>query len=136
MLKKTISFRFAAAATTVMLGLLSLFHLAIIAGILFFDFAPVEFLWGGRLETPEELLNFEIVSFIINLAALFFTAIRGGFIKVARLQKAAQVMMWILFVLFFLNTIGNIAAESQFEKFFAILTITLAIFTLRLALKK
>jgi hypothetical protein len=119
-----------------MLGLLSLFHLAIIAGILFFDFAPVEFLWGGRLETAEELLNFEIGSLLINLVALFFTAIRAGYLKIPVLQKAAVVVMWFLFVLFFLNTIGNILAESGFEKFFTIITVILALFTLRLALKK
>lgn len=135
-MRKIIPFRVAAIINTTLLGIVLLFHLAIIAGILFFDYAPVDFLWGGRLETPEELLSFEIVSVLINLVALFFTAVRAGYISIPRLQKAARVVMWLLFVLFFLNTIGNFVAESLFEKFFAILTIALALFSLRLALKK
>lgn len=135
-MRKIIPFRVAAISNTAVLGLVLLFHLAIIAGILFFDYAPVEFLWGGRLETPEELLSFEIVSVLINLVALFFTAVRAGYISIPRLQKVARVVMWLLFVLFFLNTVGNFVAESLFEKFFAILTTVLALFSLRLALKK
>jgi hypothetical protein len=136
MIKKMIAFRVAARGIMAILSLLVLFHLAVIAGIVLFDYAPVDFLWGGRLETAEELLRFEIVSFLISLVALFFVAIRVGLLHMERLQKAARVVMWLLFVLFLLNTIGNIVAESRFEKFFAIVTIVLALFSLRLALKK
>ena len=41
-------------------GLLILFHLSIIVGIIFFDYVPLEFLWGGHMETAKELLKLEL----------------------------------------------------------------------------
>ncbi len=35
----------------------------ILTGMLVFDSAPIEFIWGGKMETVEQLLNYEIVSF-------------------------------------------------------------------------
>jgi hypothetical protein len=36
--------------------------------------------------------------------------------------KTIKIILWIFFGLFVLNTVGNIFAKSNFEKFFAILT--------------
>lgn len=47
-----------------------------------------------------------------------------------------NLAFWILFVLFLLNTFGNIFAKTTFEKFFAVITFVLAILSLRLALEK
>ncbi|HPE54849.1 MAG TPA: hypothetical protein P5514_10295 [Bacteroidales bacterium] len=64
---KLISFNLAAKILMIFFGLFIVFHFVIIAGILFFDFAPVDFLWGGRMETKEQLLVFEFISLLVMI---------------------------------------------------------------------
>jgi hypothetical protein len=47
----------------------------------------------------------------------------------------SRVTLWLLFFLFILNTVGNLIAESIFEKFFALITVILSILCLRMALE-
>lgn len=135
-MKKLISFKFAARFNTIVFALLSVFHLAIIIGITAFDYAPIDYLWGGKMETASQLLTFEVMSLATSVVALIFTMIRAGFIGAPRLLRLTQFIMWMLFVLFLLNTLGNILAETVFEKTFAIITALLSLFSLRLALEK
>ncbi len=134
-MKKLIGFRQAALASAILFGILILFHLSIIMGILFFNYAPVEYLWGGKMQTSDELLRFEWVSLGIILLCLNTVLIRFGWIHLPGLLKATRVVLWVLVVLFSLNTLGNMLAESVFEKFFAPVTLVLAVFCLRLAIE-
>ncbi len=134
-MKKLIGFRQAAVASAVLFGVLTLFHLSIISGILFFDYAPVEYLWGGKMQTSDELLRFEWVSLGVILLCLHTVLIRFGWIHLPGLLRTTRVILWVLVVLFFLNTLGNILAETTFEKFFAPVTLVLAVFCLRLAIE-
>lgn len=88
------------------------------------------------MESKEQLLGFEIISLLIMILCMFFTLIKIQYIKLKKLQLFAHIFMWFLFVLFVLNTVGNIIAETNFEKLFGIITAVLAFFTLRLALEK
>ncbi len=115
-------------------GLLILFHLSIVIGIVIFDFVPVDFLWGGRMETREQLLGFEIISLLIMALCLFIVLVKAEKVKLPGLMRSVGIALWILFILFLLNTIGNIFAKTTFEKLFSIITATLAILSLRLAL--
>lgn len=135
-MKKIISFRFAAKESLVIYGIFILFHLAVISGILFFNFVPLDYLWGGRMQTRDELLLFEIISLIIQSVCLFLTLIKAGYLDLAHLEAIAHVGMWILFALFLLNTVGNILAKTNFEKLFSFVTGILTLCTLRLALEK
>ena len=135
-MKKLISFQFAARASLVIYAIFILFHLVIILGILFFNFVPIDYIWGGKLQSEEQLLYFEIFSLLVQSVCLFLTLIKAGYLEVPKLQAVAHAGMWVLFVLFLLNTLGNILAETYFEKSFAIITAILAIFALRLALEK
>lgn len=105
-------------------------------GILLFDFVPVDFLWGGRMETREQLLVFEIVSFVIMALCFFVVLIKSEMVKIPGLMSLATIALWILVILFILNTIGNMFAKTGFEKFLAIFTAILSILCLRLALEK
>ena len=134
-MKKLISFRQAAMASAILFGALTLFHSAIIIGILLFDYAPVEFLWGGQMNTSDELLRFEFVSLGIILICLSTVLIRYGWIHLPGLLKITRIFLWVLVALFFLNTLGNILAETVFEKFFAPVTLVLAVLCLRLAIE-
>ena len=135
-MKKFISFRTAANICIFGFSLFILFHTAVILGILVFDFAPVEHLWGGQMETAEQLLTFEIVSLAIQALCLLLVLIKTERIKLPRLALAADIGMWLLFGLYTLNTLGNITAKSAFEKTMTVATVLFAVSTLRLALEK
>lgn len=134
-MKKIISFKAASRLSTAILSLLSLFHLTIIIGIIIFDYVPIEFLWGGQMETRKELLQFEILSLIVSLFCALIILIRSQSIKISVLLGLSRVVIWLLFILFLLNTIGNLIAESTFERVFALLTVILSILCLRMALE-
>jgi hypothetical protein len=134
-MKKLISFKLAVQLTQVLFGLLILFHLAVILGILIFDVVPIDFLWGGRMESKDQLLNFEIFSLVLITFCLFIVLIRSEQIRIPSLMGVAKVGLWILFSLFVLNTVGNLLAKTTFEKSFAIITALLSVFCLRLALE-
>ena len=132
-MKKIINFNQAVLASLFLMGLLILFHLSILIGVIFFDYAPIDFLWGGQMKTVEQLLKFEIVSFLISFVFFFLVLIKS---KRLNLPKLIGVAMWVLFVIFSLNTLGNLLAKTNFEKVFAIVTGLLAFLMLRIALEK
>ena len=104
----------------IFLGLLTaviLFHICIIAKIIPYDIA-----WGGRLTNDTEMYVFEIISIFINVFLTWILLMEGNFIKFKFSSKTIHIILWVFFGLFVLNTIGNIFAKTNFEKFFAVLT--------------
>lgn len=110
----------------IFLGLLSLvilFHICIIVKII-----PYNIAWGGRLTNDTEMYIFESISIFINLFLSWILLMKVNLTKFKVSNKTQNVILWIFFVLFVLNTIGNIFAKTNFEKFFALLTGLSAIF--------
>lgn len=115
-------------ATNIMLGiigLVTLFHLALMLKIIPYDIA-----WGGRLTNDSEMYVFESVSIIINLFLGFTILIKGNYVKQMLSKKTVNIILWVFVVLFALNTVGNILAKTDFEKYFAILTLSSSILIL------
>ena len=135
-MKNLISFKRASQFSLILFGLFIVFHLSIIIGILFFDFAPVDYLWGGRMETATELLAFEIISLAVMSICLLVVLIRAEIIKISFLMGLSRIILWFLTFMFLLNTVGNLLAETNFEKFLAIITAMLTVLCLRMALEK
>jgi len=52
---------------------------------------------------------------------------KADWIKFKFKEKATDFMLWIFLALFVLNTVGNIFAKTNFEKWFAVLTFVFAI---------
>ncbi len=103
-----------------MLGLIiavTIFHLSIILKII-----PYEITWGGRLKNDAEMYVFETISIAINLFLDFILLTKGSYIRQIIPMKVVNLILWIFLILFGLNTIGNVLAKTNFEKFFAILT--------------
>jgi len=120
-------------AIKMMLGILLAvitFHLCIIAQVI-----PYEITWGGRLKSEQEMYVFEGISIVINLFLAFVLLMKGGYISAYFREGVVNVLLWGFFILFLLNTIGNIFAKTNFEKSFAVLTLILAIL-LRRVLRK
>ena len=134
-MRSFISFSKAVQIVIPLFVLMMLFHLTILVGITAFDVVPLDFLWGGRMSSKEELLLFELFSLIISGICLLIVLIRAGRIKLPALLKASRIALWLLTVLFFLNTLGNLVAKTAFEKSFSLLTLVLALLCLRIALE-
>lgn len=108
-------------AIKIMCGLLVavvLFHLSIMLKII-----PYEITWGGRLKSDSEMYVFETVSIVVNLFLVFVLLIKGNYLSEIIPMKIVNILLWVFLFLFGLNTIGNIVAETNFEKFFALLTL-------------
>ena len=99
-----------------------LFHLCIMIKIV-----PYEISWGGRLKNDSEMYVFETISIIINLFLFSILLIKGKYLREFISMKIVNITLWIFFVLFVLNTVGNIFAKTYFEKFFALLMLFFSI---------
>jgi len=103
-------------------GAVTIFHLSIL-----FKVIPYEITWGGRLKTDSEMYVFTLVSIAINLLLGTTLLIKGGYIKKIIRLEVVNLILWIFLILFGLNTIGNLFAETLFEKSISILTLALSI---------
>jgi hypothetical protein len=96
----------------------------------------LEIVWGGRLKSKEEMIPFEITSIALNSVMLGIVAMQAGLLKVNVKPSVLKIAFWCMFVLFTINTIGNIFSNNELEKLiFTPLTLLLSVFSLRLAIK-
>jgi len=108
-----------------------IFHVFIIVG-----FIPYSIIWGGKMKTHDDMLVMEGISIGINLLFLGIVFLRFSQRNNASLVNKLRIAFWLFFVLFSLNTLGNLFAETLTETLiFTPLTILLAVLSLRLALK-
>jgi len=105
-----------------MLGAVILFHLAVMVKLVSYGIA-----WGGRLETDSAMYIFESFSVLINLFLIFVLMMKGEYLKFKWEIKTTNRILWAFLILFLLNTVGNIFAKTNFEKFFAIVTLVFSI---------
>ena len=113
-----------------LLAVVVLFHLCILLKII-----PYGITWGGRLKNDQEMYVFESLSIAINLFLGFLLALKGALLKSFVPMKVVNGFLWFFVVLFAFNTLGNLVAESTFEKSFALLTLASAVF-IAIVLKK
>lgn len=107
---------------------LCVYHLLILTGII-----PFHYVWGGRLESAEQMYRFESVSLMINV--LLVVVVYRRF-KYGMRSMAMAVFLWFFTALFMLNTLGNLLAESMLEKLiFSPVTALCAFLLFRLTIK-
>jgi membrane protease YdiL (CAAX protease family) len=99
------------------LGVVLVFHALVLLKVIPYDIA-----WGGRLSSDEEMYVFETVSIGINVFLGWIVMMRCDLVRFKFSSRVLSIILWIFFVLFVLNTIGNIFAKTLLEKSFAILT--------------
>lgn len=111
------------------LGLVVVFHLAVLSGL-----APSDIVWGGKFQDKAQLLKFEMVSVVINVFMMVVVAIKGQHVKVRLPVKMLDVMLWLMTLLFALNTISNLFANTLTETIiFTPITFILAVLCFRVA---
>lgn len=129
---KFIPKRLATVGMIVIFSLIMIFHLLVLLG-----FIPYDIVWGGKLESEEQMMQFELVSLLLNAAFLFTLISYSNKSKKKIKPKIYKIVFWLMFILFSLNTLGNLLSETTLETIiFTPLTIILAVFSLRLALEK
>ena len=101
-----------------LIATVTLFHLAIITKII-----PYKVTWGGKINNDAEMYVFESISILINLFLGFILLIKGDYVLSFLTTLVVDIILWIFLLIFGLNTIGNIFAESLFEKSLSLLTL-------------
>lgn len=113
-------------AINILLGLLllvAIFHVLIVIKII-----PYNIAWGGRLKTDEQMFAFEGLSILINMILVFILLEKGKYINYSIKEKTLDIILWIFMVLFIVNSVANLFAQTNLEKLFAVLTLASAFF--------
>ncbi len=101
-------------ASTILLGLLAavtVFHILVL-----FQVLPYTVVWGGKIETLQQMYVFEGVSLIVNALLISIVLQKSGYIEQFMPKKLINLILWIFVVLFALNTVGNLFAENNYER--------------------
>ena len=130
MIMDYVSIRAASIALLAILGAVIVFHVLVVGGIL-----PKTIVWGGRISDSKRVVRAEIGSIVVLLVTAAFVIMRWHSLGHGSQNIVAAVGVWVLVVLFTLNTVGNLFAKTRFERVvFTPFTLLLALLMLRLAL--
>lgn len=110
-MRKLISKKQALKITLGILIIIVLFHVAILI-----HYIPYTIVWAGKLKTVNEVFILEITSIVLNLFLITILVLKGNYIKLKVSDKILNVILWLFVAFFSINTIGNLLAETQFEK--------------------
>jgi len=118
------------------LGIFSVLTL-IFHGLILTKVIPYEIVWGGRLKSTQEMVIFETVSIVINALILIAITSRIRFLKQSEEPMIFRMIFGITSLLFLINTLGNLYAITDLERFiFTPLTAIATILSFRSALTK
>ena len=106
-----------------LIAAVTLFHLTILIKII-----PYEISWGGKLKNDAEMYLFESISILTNLFLGYVLLIKGKFVSKLISTKVVNIILWVFLFIFGLNTLGNIFAETLFEKSLSLLTLVFTFF--------
>jgi hypothetical protein len=131
--KKLVSARLAGNLLLVALGIVLVFHILVLFGVL-----PADIVWGGRIQgVPENLLVLETIALLVTVLFMLIIAAKSGYIQAGKLSGVVNIGVWLIFAFLILNTLGNLASGVSFENLIAApITILLALCALRLAVEK
>jgi len=130
-MKRLITAKLAGNILLASLGLLLVFHVLVLLGIV-----PADIMWGGQA-TSANLITLEMVALIVTLFFGFIITAKTGYINVGIFAVVVNILVWVVFLFLILNTLGNLASGVSAENFiFAPITLVLAFCALRLALEK
>lgn len=113
-------------------GLASIFHLLILLQVV-----PYSVTWGGRLQSYDEVLVMVPVSLAVNLIFITVVSVKSGIWNLPIPEKILNGVLWVMVVVFALNTLGNLMAVTWAEKLIATpLTLAGSLLAYRLVSKR
>lgn len=132
-MKKLISVKLAGNILLAALGLLAIFHILVLLGVI-----PADIVWGGMIQgVPSNLVTLETVALLLTLLFIVIISAKTGYVQAGRLSGVVNIGVWLIFAYLLLNTLGNLASGVSFETLvFAPITIILALCAFRLAIEK
>lgn len=129
-MENIISIGFAGNALLLFFGLLFIFHWLVLFGMI-----PYDIVWAGKIKNRKQLVKMESTSILVLILAGMIVCLKMDYLNFPPHPSIANAGMWVLFVFFTLNTIGNMTAKNPLEKYgFGLLTMVIALLTLRLAI--
>ncbi|GGK56367.1 hypothetical protein ACD591_14755 [Rufibacter glacialis] len=119
-------------------GLILLFALSVVFHVLVLcSVIPFTIVGGGRITTQEEMYGVETTVLALNLLFLLISLLVTGYIKWKFSPRILTAALWVMVVVFLLNTVGNFFSNSYLEKLiFTPITLVLAVFAAILALDR
>lgn len=106
-----------------------IFQFLLLLGII-----PYEYTWGGNLKSIEEMYVFVSIAILLNLIFLLTILQTANLISWNIPKTAIKISLWFMVVVFALNTVGNLFAETNLEKFIATpITLLLSILCYKIA---
>ena len=99
-----------------------LFHILILLQLI-----PSHVVWGGKIVEPKTILILEWVALLVMLFLGSLILMKAKVIRWKWQEKTLNRWLLVFSVYFVLNTLGNLLAESIFEKAQALLTLILAV---------
>lgn len=99
-------------------GAILLLHVAIVTKVI-----PYEIAWAGKLKNDMQMYLFESISILVTLLLGVVLLIKGDYLPRFIPIKFVNALLWMFFFLFGLNTMGNIFAETFYEKSLSLLTL-------------
>jgi hypothetical protein len=105
-------------------------HLSILLKII-----PYTMVWGSRLKSGKQMFVFEIISILVTTLFLVIILVQAKILIINAPNIVITYGLWIMAVLFLINTIGNAFSKNKIEqRVFTPVTIILVIFSSILAL--
>ena len=114
----------------VLFGMLFVFHLLVLTGVI-----PYNIVWAGKIANKTDLIKMETISLLVLILASLVITLRMEYLRLGISPSITRIGIWILFVFFVLNTLGNLTAVNPIEKYgFGLLTMLISILFLKLVI--
>ncbi|TGL65137.1 hypothetical protein [Leptospira jelokensis] len=98
----------------VIFTLTSIFHVLALLQIV-----PYKYLWGGRLQSLEEMYVMESISLLANLFFVYCSYIYLQYLNKGLVPIWIRLVFGFIAAIFFLNTLGNLIAVTDLETLLA-----------------
>jgi len=127
----SIPFSTALVAAAFILSSMVLFHLIVLTGII-----PFDMVWGGQLQSQQQMIVFESTSILFTSFIIFVVAMRAGWVKKIFARKLITISLFASIILFALSFLGNLLSLNSLEAIiFTPLSAILVILFIRIILE-
>lgn len=106
-------------------------------GILFFHlgvllrFIPYMFIWGGKIQSDEQMAKMEVVSIIIALFFISILVLASGLVNNPFSGSMIKFLMIFMALFYFVGTIMNLISKNKVEKyFFSVLSLSMCLLSI------
>ena len=128
---RKVPFNQASRISIVLFSAILIYHLLILVQVI-----PYEMTWGGRLESVDQMYRFETISLGLNFLFLLIVGAKTRMVRKDAKSKWLNGLLWVMVVLFSLNTLGNLFSLNSLEAYiFTPVTFILAGLCWRLAVE-